>query len=291
MSKNIVLVCLTNGFGNNLFQYIYGKLLAFFYNCPLYVKLPYPGYYGLKYLNKLFVDGVQIIQQSSSKVYDKKITISDNNCPVSFFKQKYDNCFFRVEGYFEDFRLFKPYLSIIKKWFVPIPITNKKDLVFHLRLGDRLLHRYNYQEEYKVDIMMYLKAISYFTFKKLYIVTDMPYWDKITLSQLKRMRFHTSIPETVKIDNLQLAVDYMNSLVTGFKKLDPIVRCGRALDADFNFIRSFDNILFQHGTFAWWAACLTAATKVGVYGPWRPFKKQKNKNLSKVVLPGWFSWS
>ena len=59
---------------------------------------------------------------------------------------------------------------------------------------------------------------------------------------------------------------------------------------DFNFIRTFDNILFEHGTLGWWAAFLSDASKVGVYGPWRAWKGKSNKNLSQVSLEGWFQW-
>ena len=59
---------------------------------------------------------------------------------------------------------------------------------------------------------------------------------------------------------------------------------------DFTFIRGFKNILFQHGTLSWWAAILSEADKVGVYGPWRPWKGDSNKNLSNVNIEGWFKW-
>ena len=64
----------------------------------------------------------------------------------------------------------------------------------------------------------------------------------------------------------------------------------RSIVDDFNFIRASDNILFEHGTLSWWAAVLSDAKKVGVYGPWRPWKGAKNKNLSKIPLQNWFQW-
>jgi len=77
--------------------------------------------------------------------------------------------------------------------------------------------------------------------------------------------------------------------VDGFSKHCPVVT-HRSIVEDFNFIRSFDKILFQHGTMGWWAAYLSDAAEVGVYGPWRPWKGVSNKNLSKIPLPGWFQW-
>ena len=90
-----------------------------------------------------------------------------------------------------------------------------------------------------------------------------------------------------------VAVDYFNSIVDGFSRYDPIVRCGCSLSSDFNYMRSFRKILFQHSTLAWWAACLGVATEVRVYGPWRKSKQiqgKENKNLSLVALPGWIKW-
>tara|TARA_B110000977_G_C10654288_1_gene329205 strand:+ start:254 stop:385 length:132 start_codon:yes stop_codon:yes gene_type:complete len=30
--------------------------------------------------------------------------------------------------------------------------------------------------------------------------------------------------------------------------------------------------------------------KIGVYGPWRSFKKNNNKNLSQIPIDNWFKW-
>ena len=84
-------------------------------------------------------------------------------------------------------------------------------------------------------------------------------------------------------------MDYFNSFIEGFAEYEPIME-KRTIVEDFNFIRSFDNIMFQHGTLGWWASALSDASKVGVYGPWRPWKGTSNKNLSQVNFDGWFQW-
>ena len=50
------------------------------------------------------------------------------------------------------------------------------------------------------------------------------------------------------------------------------------------------NFYFVSQSRSGWAAVLSDAKKVGVYGPWRPWKGQKNKNLSNIPLEGWFKW-
>ena len=87
----------------------------------------------------------------------------------------------------------------------------------------------------------------------------------------------------------QKSVDYFNSLVDCFSKYNPVFK-KRSVADDFQFIRGFKNILFQHGTMSWWAAALSEAERVGVYGPWRPWKGASNKNLSNVPIDSWFKW-
>ena len=83
----------------------------------------------------------------------------------------------------------------------------------------------------------------------------------------------------------------MNGLVESLKEFKPILHHSPNLVDDFNFIRSFDQIMFKDSTFAWWASVLSQASKIGVFGPWKPGKgKKKNRNLGKADFPGWFPW-
>ena len=209
--------------------------------------------------------------------------------PLSFFNKKYSGHGFNVRGYFEDYLIYKDHLDEIRLWLTPVDKTNTEDLVLHLRLGDRLFYRNSYDPGMKVEPECFLRAIEKFDFHRLHIVTDMKVWDKITVEQAMKMRFHIRTPS--EPDVMKMGVNHMNSLVESFKPLSPIVRLNQKISDDFNFIRSFDKILFQHGTLAWWAAAVSHASKVGVYGPWRPTKGPKNKNLGKADFPGWFGWS
>ncbi len=106
--------------------------------------------------------------------------------------------------------------------------------------------------------------------------------------ELKNMNFHVNIPSDQSVP-IEESVEYFNSFVEGFSKYNPIIK-KRTIYEDFSFIRNSDNILFEHGTLSWWAAFLSEAKKVGVYGPWRPWKGQSNKNLSNIPLKEWFKW-
>ena len=102
------------------------------------------------------------------------------------------------------------------------------------------------------------------------------------------MRFHRQVPESESV-SINKSVDYFNSFVDGLSAYNPQVS-HRSVGEDFQFIRTFDNILFQHGTLGWWAAVLSEASSVGVYGPWRPWKGTSNKNLSDIPIDTWFKW-
>ena len=142
------------------------------------------------------------------------------------------------------------------------------------------------------DKELLVNALAYrqekFDFNKLHIVTDMPKWDFIDETELANMSFHYNVPVENRVSP-QESVDYFNSFVEGFAEYKPIME-KRTIVEDFNFIRSFENIMFQHGTLGWWASTLSDASKVGVYGPWRPWKGTSNKNLSQVNFDGWFQW-
>jgi hypothetical protein len=117
----------------------------------------------------------------------------------------------------------------------------------------------------------------------------MPNWEKITADELQNMNFHVNVPSNKRV-SIEQSVDYFNSIVEGLSQYSPIHSKNSVAD-DFSLIRSFDNILFQHGTLAWWASVLSEAKKVGVYGPWRPWKGASNKNLSNINIEGWFKWN
>ena len=116
----------------------------------------------------------------------------------------------------------------------------------------------------------------------------MPKWDFISESDLANMSFHYDVPEKDRVP-AKKSVEYFNSFIEGFAEYKPIMK-KRTIVEDFNFIRSFDNIMFQHGTLGWWAAALSDASRVSVYGPWRPWKGTSNKNLSQVNFKGWHKW-
>jgi hypothetical protein len=277
----LVVVHLTNGFGNNIFQYVAGRLLSTYHNQELVVIPPHSNYYADPDLEDVNIE----LSDNVDFNVDDCINVDDNNY-LWCFDKKYKEKDFKLKGYFENWRFYFHHIDLIKSWFPKVENRNDNDLVIHFRTGDRLFYKNEFDSKPRVD--SYLKAIDKFNFDKLHIVTDMYKWDYINIDEVKSMKFHHN-HNTSECVEPQMVVDYFNSFVDGFSKYNPIMENRKIVD-DFNFIRTFKNILFQYGTLGWWASVLSEATKVGVYGPWRSWKNDKNKNLSEINLEGWFKW-
>ena len=282
----MVFVKLTNGFGNNLFQYIAGRLLAEHHSKRLILVPPFKGYYALNDIEQLnlFYDDI------SYNIDDKNIIrIQDNEYLLAFNKQMKNNNIL-LDGYFEDYTFYYDHIDHIKTWFIIPEKKNNNDLVLHLRTGDRLLNKSHYHSNGNpvVGIDKIENAINEFNYSKLYIVSDIPKWKETTINEMKKFKFHVDVDPIHSID-IASAVNYHNTLIKTLNKYDPIIQ-KNDITSDFNFLLSFNMLLFQHSTMAWWAAVIGGTKQVGVYGPWRPFKGKGNKNLIQIPLKGWFKW-
>lgn len=291
MKNNVVHVDFSNGFGNNLFQYIYARLIADAHGSNLSVSLNRKGGYAKKEFSKL---GIKL----KGHPHPKAIKISDKKASLKFLAKRFNSSNFHLHGYFENYNLYKDNIDKIKTWFPPIKEKNKDDLVFHLRLGDRLFYHETYNPNFKIDASKYVDAINQFDFDRLRIVTDMKDWKMLSKADLENMKFHRGglggkdiIKSAIGINDIQIALNHFNSIYDALSRFNPIVRCNYGVADDFGYIRSFDKILFQHGTMCWWASMLSDASRVSVYEHWRPQKGKKNKNLSQVKLSAWKHWS
>lgn len=270
---------LTNGFGNNLFQYIAARQLSQFLESELFVIPPNSSYYAIPDLEAMD------IKISQRKVEEGAVLINDINYASSFSEEmKGKNII--MSGYFENYKYYVKNIDMIKSWFPKVKVRQDNDLVLHFRGGDRLFYKNGFGS--KPSVNSFLNAINKFDFNKLHIVTDMPFWRHASSLELSKTKFHYDAPANIRVD-IRESTEYFNSIVDGLSSFDPIVKHG-SVGEDFNYIRTFKNILFEHGTLSWWASVLSDADKVGVYGPWRPWKGTSNKNLSSVPIKNWFKW-
>jgi len=281
----------TIGFGNNLFQYCYARLLAEKNNLQLQHRaIPEMG-----------------IEQSVANV-DKglpTIIVNDTNYKKIFFTQNLENCNVAVNGYFEDYKIFEMFLKEIREWFSHPGITNKKDLILHLRLQNRLIQVSHNKNHISADALK--RAASNFDYERLHIVTDAEKWGTYSLSDIEKIREEIRIgpnpPSNSPWVDAEQSLGYMNHLIDGLSDLDPIVHCTNAETIkgsgglrgsfmnDFNLLRSFNQVIIFNSTFSWWAAALSGAEKVGVFNPWKIAKPEhQRRNLGSTNFPGWFSW-
>jgi len=273
--KPVVKIKFSNGAGNNIFQYVYARMLAESIGGVLsHPALPV---LGIKANTVKFNSKYPVVEVNGS---------SKN--PVNYHQilknKKVVNYDLRI--YPEDFTLYTPILDEIRSWFPAVERINVDDLCFHLRLGDRLIMQSTYKEENFVSTQDFIKAIDSFNFRKLHIVTDMPVWRPIFAGDVDSFVFHRGVKPESRIDS-QTAASYFNTLYEGLMQYDPIVRVGNSVQSDFEYMRGFDKILFQHGTLSWWAAALSYASEVALLGRWRG---SKNINLGWTDILGWRQW-
>lgn len=277
----IVSVRFTNGVGNNLFQHVYCRLLAeqynYYYAHPQLLVLNEPDTIG----------GDSRISKLKNGFPTFEIDTSDKHSPDyhSFFKGL-DGQNIRFKGYPEDFTLYNSVMAKIRAWHPCPPLLSQTDLVFHLRLGDRLLMAGAYKNDNILTAAEIDEVISRFSCDRLVVVTDMPYWKEINVKDVMEMKFHRAVLPEDRIDPM-LSVQYFNMLYGCLQKYNPIVRTGYSPEEDFDYMRRYSQIIFQHGTLAWWAAALGNATRVAVLQRWRG---AKNTNLGWTDLPGWERW-
>jgi|TARA_Y100001963_G_C6746554_1_gene431906 hypothetical protein len=253
------------GVGNNLFNYSWARI----HSENMGFKLKHSGISDLNILP----------------------TNEDKECSINLTKS---------QNFLQDFNLYKNHIEQIKSWDIWNPITdvNSKDLVIHLRAGNRFVAR---NAKYSPTANDFEKIFKDIDFDRLHIVTNMKKTTKWNLDDIKELKKKLKLKggDGVTAEMYQRkdypfltdeeALDYTNSQIECFNNYDPIWINGNVYD-DFNYLRSFKKILFPRSTLSWWAAITGVANEVYVYGPWAPHKKMTSGWLGNTDYKGWTSW-
>ena len=110
----MVYVQLTNGFGNNLFQYNAARLLATFLEQDVIAIPPHKDYYGIGEFKQIGIDLQSVKIPKCEKVNDLNYT--------HFFNKKFSDSNLLVSGYFENYKIprnliHQSQFSLIKRRF------------------------------------------------------------------------------------------------------------------------------------------------------------------------------
>ena len=288
MNRGTVVVNFTIGFGNNLFQYCYARILAETHGLDLsHDAIPELGIEAKNVKNVSFLP---------------TIVANDSNYKKLLFTQ-IPKCNIVVSGYFEDYKIFKPHLYKIRNWFTKHEITNTEDVILHLRLQNRLIHESHHKNHLKASAIKEL--LNKFDYKRLHIVTDAAKWAHHDTFDIESIQEQVRVGPnpTAKWVSTQQSVEYINHLVDELAVLDPIVHCNGeemmegsgglrgGFINDFNLLRSFNQVIIHNSTFSWWAATLSGANKVAIHNPWKIAKPpQLRRNLGETNYEGWFPW-
>ena len=166
--QKTVSAALTNGFGNNIFQYVASRLLAEHHDTYHFVTPPWPDYYAIADLKQLNIN-------FDARPMSSALSITDKSYKAAF-DTLLSNQNLSLSGYFEDYTYYFPHRDRIKTWFPKVDSRKDNALVLHLRTGDRLVMKNEFYS--KPTVENYLRAMEKFDFDELHIVTDMPVWRK-----------------------------------------------------------------------------------------------------------------
>jgi hypothetical protein len=287
-NNGTVRVNLTIGFGNNLFQYCYSRLLALQHNL-LFISPSIPEL---------------SIEKSPEQVPNlPTFYVNDKNYKQALYSENLQGKNVIVSGYFEDYKLFSSHLEQIRGWFPRVEKANTEDVVLHLRMQNRLVQESHYKNH--ITTLSIKKVLEKFDFNKLHIVTDLEKWETYNQEDIQKIQHEIKNgpnpnPRWVPTEK---SLQYVNYLIDGLSSLEPIVHCNGAevmkgtgglrgnFIEDFNFLRRFEQVIIHNSTFSWWAATLSGAEKVAIYDPWKIAKPpEQRRNLGKTNYKGWFSW-
>jgi hypothetical protein len=147
-------------FGNNLFQYAFGRLLAISFNYSLGTDL---------------IDNAVIVANGNVKglsYYNYPTVISDINQSGNFFPSQLEERLYILYGYFQNIDYYRNRRKLIQSFFnYKKPLMNKSDIVLHVRLGD---YKNFGPKGIVIHPQYYLDILRKEEFDKIYIVTDDP---------------------------------------------------------------------------------------------------------------------
>ena len=299
LKNRYIYIKYSNGVGNNLFQYNFCYLLSNKSNIKIINRfLLNKSMYSLRnrIISRFLFFLYDLLGQNN--IFISKINNESKNIPRSFIN------IFSDTG--EVLEAFQGKESILRNNFLnnnsPFLLFNKekqnnknyRNLVIHLRLGDRLVRASDYQPGMFYDfkkLQDLVKQEIKENNKKLVlsIVTDTPNIMHIkTIDDFNNLKSHTYVCKKNRISPLK-GLKYIYKIQEFIYKNEINIVSSQSLAKDFSLMFNSDILIFLHGTLSWWAGYLGYQDKVYVSKLWRP-QKASNPFLSRYKSKNWIKW-
>ena len=220
MIRPYVTVNLTTGFGNNLFQYSFARMLAEYHNLELATR-------GIK---ELGINST-LAKQKSNQYSTKTIKHRGYQTGIyqDCFTHKYENRNLNIaSGYFEDYTLYTPNRKKIISWF---PINTKRredeDLILHFRLQNRLIQTSHFLNLVDPDFIAYYVSLVLAKGAKLHIITDSSAWESIDENYINDIKTEVMDGQNAgaPLVPTDYSITYFNKLVESLSVFKPIIHC------------------------------------------------------------------
>ena len=289
----MIFINLTYGFGNNLFQFHFGRIISQKYNLNFYCVGKVSIHFK-KYLGELPNEYVIIrdnYKNGRKKSIDTLIEEIDQNKNKNILLLG----FFEFKDFFIDYQ--KEIISYHKlnnflfdKYYFKIT----KDLnVIHIRLNNRLVslnHSLNWIDPNKLFDTIFLKFPH---IKKWIIISDFKFSSNETeniINQLRNELLEGPNKYSFLI-NRKHSISYINDWNAAIQKhkdrltlleeteVDSVnfLNSSGGLNSeflnDFKILMNSENIMFWGSTFSWWASFLSNKSSIIIGSPWRMDRK------------------
>jgi hypothetical protein len=217
------------GFGNTIFQYVRGRLLAEKNNTVMLSPFPY---------EEIIKTNFKPPKIKLPMLFLPRFHVTDKNINTLSKLNKFFN--YSLSGFFQDTHIINEcYLNVFNFFKLPAFVPKPKDeVVMHIRLGDF------YHDDYLSSVHngmseiihpeYYLEILNNINFSKLNIVVfDNPRFRNLTEHYL-----------------------------TYFRVFQPKIIMNNTIKEDFHFIRKFSKIISSNSTFSWWASFFSNAENI-----------------------------
>jgi len=228
--------------GNNMFQYAFARIIAERNELALKTEWPY----------SRFIEATPCTsgeEYQGIPIFIRDLAVKDHN--QLWHLENYKGKRVHIKGFFQNPMYYDSNKDLVKSIWKTKPIQKRAstDIVIHLRVGD-------YMD------------------KGLRSVIN-PNWHQLCL--LKHLKMDP------RRDNCKIYIVIENSndpILKYYNWMKPRIVSHPNPKDDFEFIRSFDNIICSNSSFCWWAAYLSEATKILTFEPWLQFPKNEHIKLA-----------